>query len=108
SCIKVNSVGDVIVSGEYTGVIDFDPGPGTYTMNAYGQNDVSILKLDNNGNFVWAKEFGGTNIDWPHEIELDASDNIYTTGAFGATVDFDPGPGTFTLSGCGASQSAYV
>jgi hypothetical protein len=48
--------------------------------------------------FVWAKRIGGTLTDRAADLALDASRNVYTTGSFGGTVDFDPGPGVFNMT----------
>ena len=53
--------------------------------------------MDSAGNFGWAKGIGGTRSDIGFGITVDSKDNIYTTGDFGGTVDFDPGVGTFNL-----------
>ncbi len=50
----------------------------------------------------WAKAMGGTGVDAGSSIAVDASGNVYTTGDFRGTADFDPGIGTFTLSSAGS------
>ena len=52
-------------------------------------------------NFQWAKSMGGTSGDIGRSIALDASGNVYTTGTFQGTADFDPGAGTFNLTSAG-------
>ncbi|HNJ13235.1 MAG TPA: hypothetical protein PLN43_06615, partial [Anaerolineales bacterium] len=44
---------------------------------------------------VWTKSMGGTAIDQGYSIAADSIGNLYATGAFMGTVDFDPGVNTF-------------
>lgn len=50
---------------------------------------------------------GGISNDFPTGLKLDASENIYLTGAFRGTVDFDPGPNTVNLTG-GTDWTTFV
>ena len=100
--IFVDISGNVYASGYFWGTVDFDPGPGTFNLTSVGSNDIFTSKLDSNGNFVWAKAMGGTSGDQGHGISVDTSGNVYTTGSFFDTVDFDPGPKTFNLTSAGS------
>ncbi len=97
----VNTPGNVYTSGYFEGTVDFDPGPATYNLTSTGSFDIFISKLDNSGNFVWAKALGGTLGGFGKDISVDSSGNVYTSGDFAGTVDFDPGPGTFDLVSVG-------
>ena len=44
--------------------------------------DIFILKLDNNGNFIWAKDIGNVLESRGCSVALDAAGNVYTTGYF--------------------------
>lgn len=100
---KSDNNGNVITVGVFTGIVDFDPGPGTFTMSSFAStNDIFITKLDGNGNLVWAKQIGGASQnDQASELFTDAAGNSYFTGRFGNTVDFILGAGVlnFTANG---------
>ncbi len=96
--IKLDPSGNIYSTGIFQGTDDFDPGPGTYLLTSFGTFDVYVSKLDASGNFLWAKGFGGIKEDWGYSLALDVLGNVYTTGEFKDIVDFDPGPGTFTLA----------
>lgn len=108
--ITTDSKGNIIISGNFFGTVDMDPSPTTqYNLTASSQytTDVFILKLDINGDFVWAVKIGGSNIDYAHQTVTDKEDNIYTVGAFTDLVDFDPGPSSALLS-CQGLADIYI
>jgi hypothetical protein len=67
-----------------------------------GNDDIFVSKLDKDGNFVWARAMGGSGDDIGRDIALDFDRNVYTTGRFQNTADFDPGlGGIFDLMSAG-------
>ncbi len=102
--ITVDSSGNVYTTGNFNGTQDFDPGPDTFKLISSGDPDVFISKLDSSGDFVWAKALAGTSSKGGIAIAVDPSGNVYTTGNFAGTVDFDPGPGTYTLTTTASSE----
>lgn len=95
--IVLDGQGNVYVTGRFQKFVgtevDFDPGPGVYNIAAIGQYDAFVLKLNANGDFQWAKNFGGGGGGVPvtaNSITVDSNGNVYTTGFFPYTVDFDP------------------
>jgi len=96
--IEVDDLGNVYSTGGFEGTVDFDPGDGTFNFTSVGGSDIFVSKLDPGGNFVWAKAMGGRHRDGGISVTLDGSGNVYTTGIFRDTADFDPGAGTFTLT----------
>lgn len=96
--ITVDAAGNVYTTGHFTGTADFDPGTSSYNLTAAADMDIFISKLDPMGDFVWAKQMGASSFDIGQAIEVDAVGNVYTTGFFYNTVDFDPGVGTYNLS----------
>jgi hypothetical protein len=89
--ISVDAVGNVYTTGYFSGVADFDPGSGTYTLSSAGGTDLFISKLNSAGNFVWAKNIGGLGMEQATAVEVDGSQNVTIGGFFNYMVDFDPG-----------------
>ena len=96
--VKADAAGNVFLAGDFPFTVDFDPGPGTYNIATTGSIDAYVLKLNSSGDFAWAKVFAGTVADAAKGLALDAAGNVYTTGIFQGTADFDPGPGEFNLT----------
>ncbi len=96
--------GNIYTQGTFTGTVDFDPGVGTYTLNASSWKNY-VTKLDSSGNFVWAKSLPATGNE-PADIAADKQGNVYLFSHFGGTQDMDPGPGTYTLYSL--SMASYI
>jgi hypothetical protein len=96
--IALDPSGNIYVTGAFGDTVDFDPGTTIFNLTSQGDLDVFILKLDSLGNFIWAKNFGGTDSDHPAALTVDDSGNVFTTGYFQNTVDFNPNSGIYNLT----------
>ncbi|MBL0328360.1 MAG: SBBP repeat-containing protein [Bacteroidetes bacterium] len=99
--IASDAMGNIYSTGQFGGTIDFDPGAGVVNLTSVSSGDAFILKLDSTGNFVWVKNIGGAGFAYyvyGYSIALDLMSNVYTTGYFHGTVDFNPGSGTDSLT----------
>lgn len=96
--IQTDHLGNIISAGVFQNTVDFNPGNGISNLSAAGYDDVFIQKMDSTGNFIWAKKIGGVSHDRLKSVIVDQIGNIYSTGYFSQTVDFDPGTGTFNLT----------
>ncbi|HRI25299.1 MAG TPA: SBBP repeat-containing protein [Ferruginibacter sp.] len=99
--LVTDAAGNIYVCGPFSGTGDFDPGPAVFNLTSAGNFDVFVAKYDSNGNFIWAKNMGGPDYDQAVCLALDGSGNVYVTGFFSTTGDFDPGPGVFNLVSTG-------
>jgi hypothetical protein len=102
--VVVDGSGNSYTIGYYSGTVDFDPGAGVLNLTSNGGNDIYISKLDPSGNLVWVQTFGGTSADHGYGITTDALGDIYATGSFIGTVDFDPGSGVFNMTTTGSDM----
>jgi len=99
--IALDNARNVYTTGSFKGTVDFDPGTGSVSLVANGTQDLEdifISKLDTAGNFVWAKQIGGTESDVAYSLALDPWNNVIVAGMFAGTVDFDPGTGVYNLA----------
>lgn len=96
--IALDAAGNVYTAGRFIGGADFDPGAATFNLTPTGLQDVFVSKLDNAGNFVWAKQISGPNTNsYCWTLTVDISGNVVLAGVFGSATDFDPGPGVYTV-----------
>lgn len=77
---------------------------GTTTLTNSGFGDFFVVKLDANGNFIWAKNFGDGGSNHANAIAADVSGNVFIAGNYNnATLTL----GTYTLNGNG-NDDAFV
>jgi len=92
--VACDDSGSAYVTGDFMNMVDFDPGAGEDYHTEAGSGDVFLSRFDPDGNFLWARTWGGA--DYPESasgVAVDDSGDVYVTGGFRGTVDFDPGPG---------------
>ncbi|MES2848971.1 MAG: SBBP repeat-containing protein [Bacteroidota bacterium] len=98
--ISLDEDDNILVSGNFWSTADFDPGPAVQNLTAWANADNFILKLNHDGDFVWVKQIGGPSVAiLPFSIKTDRNNNVIIAGHFnGGTCDFDPGPGTNSIT----------
>ncbi len=101
--IAVDADGNMFITGCFQGTADFDPGAGVAGLISAGDDDIFVSKLNTDGNLLWAKGMGGVGADRSFSIAIDAEGNVYTTGHFFNTADFDPGTEMAPLTAAGNS-----
>jgi len=101
--IAVDAAGNAHITGQYQGTVDFNPGGTAMQLvsKASGGTDIFIAKYDATGNCLWANGVDGSGTDIGYGIALDTAGNVFVTGSFSATADFNPGgaPAELTTSG---------
>lgn len=95
--ISIDSDNNIYTVGGYSGTCDFDPGPGEFLFDLF--DDAVLTKFDENGNFRYASAFTSEadGLCNGRRLVIDHKQNIYITGEFGGTTDFDPGTAIFNL-----------
>jgi hypothetical protein len=94
--IATDGSGNSIVSGEFRGTATF----GDITLSSAGSSDIFIAKYDGDGNFLRARQVGGTGFVSGRGIATDGSGHIIVTGDFFLTATL----GDTTLTSAGSSD----
>jgi hypothetical protein len=99
-----DAAGNVYAVGILNGSVDFDPGPGFFYLNESNphQGDMYCVKLNRQGQLVWAKIVGGADgysalEETTPTVSLDAQGNVFVAGIYTNQSDMDPGPATLFL-----------
>lgn len=98
--VALDPAGNVIVSGEYFGTVNF----GSTNATSVGGFDAFVVKYNNNGTLLWSRQFGAAQDDHGSRVATDAAGNIYLAGDFQLTVAF----GTNSLTSAGGSDLYLV
>ncbi|NEQ71852.1 MAG: DUF4347 domain-containing protein [Okeania sp. SIO2C9] len=103
--IATDSNGNVWATGGFEGTIDIDS-DGNNDLTSNGSFDSYVAKFDSNGNLQFAQNIGGGSSDWGYGIATDSNGNVWATGYFQGSIDFNSdGIDDLTSNG---SRDSYV
>lgn len=93
--IALDKDNSIYANGEFSNTVDFDPGPGTFSVTnegGLGNVDVFINKLDSAGNYMWTGVMAGDDVNcYAKNLFVDDNYSIYTSGDCQDSVDVEPG-----------------
>jgi len=104
NAIVVDASGNVYTCGTFYDTVSFDPLAPNASLTSFGGADIFIMKQDQSGNFLWVKQIGGTSFESADAMAIDALGNLYLTGSFEGTTDFDPDVTLANKTASGASD----
>ncbi|MCB9637912.1 MAG: hypothetical protein H6727_03295 [Myxococcales bacterium] len=79
SGVVLDGNGSIYITGGFSGSATF----GATTLTSVGDEDIFIAKLDSAGNWLWAKQAGGSAADRGYSIATDGNHQVYVYGLFG-------------------------
>lgn len=94
--LAIDSQGSIYIIGRFSDSATF----GHITLPGYGNFDIYVAKLSNNGTWLWAVQAGGYGDDTGYAITVGSDDSIYITGLFRSQGYF----GNTSLSSLGMSD----
>lgn len=87
--ITADSAGNVLVTGQFFGTVDFGGGG----LTSAGAEDAFVAKYDASGAHLWSQRFGGVpDNDRGYAIAVNEFDDVIVTGSFQGSADFGGGP----------------
>jgi gliding motility-associated-like protein len=104
--IKLDEDENAIIAGVFEESIDADPGYNSVILEAKGESDGFIEKLDRNGNLVWVQQFESSKRTSIVTLAF-GKEAIYAAGGFNGETDFDPSIG-FSLRTSSGNYDAFT
>ena len=114
--VLVDADASAIVTGAWSGAIDFDPGSGTRTLGSLGQGgatDIFVARYSATGGLLWVSRFGestalASRVNRGTALALGSAGSLIVGGYFFGTPDFDPGSSALRLTSLGESDVFIV
>ena len=121
SAIKFDRNKNILITGQFYCDVDLNPSKNlmdtfyfqsAYSLGYYGVN-FYVVKLDSNGNFIWATggystpkifQTSAAGMFQPMDLDVDSSNNVFVTGWKQGTTVFIPS----TTPGGGTAKYSYI
>jgi uncharacterized repeat protein (TIGR01451 family) len=87
----------------FTGNFDTQASFGSLSLTNGANDNALLVKINNNGNYSWAKSFGGNGNDQGYDLKCKGNGQLFLTGVYSGNITF----GTIPLSG-GSNFRAYL
>ncbi len=113
TAMKIDSQGNLLLTGTFTGTADFDPSSAVYNLVSSGFSSQAlnafIVKMDSNGNLIMATAIQCTYNIISNSIASDSSGNILVSGRFIGTADFELASNlVYNVTASGFSYDIYM
>lgn len=86
--VAVDAGGNVLISGLFSGVIDYGGGE----LDTAGGADAFVAKLDPEGNHLWSRRFGDANAQAADALATYGTTDVLICGEFSGTLDLGGTP----------------
>ncbi len=98
----------LLVSGNFSGAVDFDPSTNALNLSSNGGTDVFIAKYSTLFIPQWAYTIGGVNNDTCFSSTVSSSGELIITGNYTNTVDFDPSSASNILINSSTANNTFI
>lgn len=84
-----SQTGDIYLYGGFKNSFDIDTGLENHTLNAVGDVDGFILRLDASGNYIWSYSIGTEKREVVYGVDTGPEGEIYCAGSFEDQLSFN-------------------
>ncbi len=95
--MAVDHLGNVFTTGSFDDTLIADMDTGYYPIGSNGRGDIYLSKRSATGALLWIHSFGNYENDAGLSVAVDSIGNVFISGYFADTIDFDPGVGVSNL-----------
>jgi len=107
--LTLDPSGDAVITGAFSGALDFDPSVGTATLTSLGSagaTDIFAARYSAAGSFTWVSRMGestsaGDRKNSGSALAVDPLGGLLVAGRFFGAPDFDPGSSAFRFTSFG-------
>jgi hypothetical protein len=108
TAVHIDGAGNIYLGAEFGNTVDFDPGAGVANFTALGFTNGILVKYSSAGVFQWGFAVASATDSGVESITTNAAGDVFFSGAFWNTVDFDPGAGIANLTAVGNSDVFFA
>ena len=94
--LAIDNSANLLLGGYFENTVDFDPGPGKATLYSKQGTLAYLLKLNSNGEYLWAEAFYGSTAHKGTLVALDPENRILIAGNFDRDISFPTTDGNRT------------
>ena len=99
--------GSVFITGYFSSTANFGSGGQMHTLSSSAISDIYAAKYSSNGDYRWAVAMGDIGTDVGYGIAVNDLEDVFISGYFASSADFDPSAATFNLNSNG-SFDAFI
>ncbi|MGB0863121.1 MAG: SBBP repeat-containing protein [Saprospiraceae bacterium] len=106
--LELDNNGNIYITGLFSGTLDFVAGTSTDDLTTTQSMAAFVAKFTPTGSYVWAKKTENISSIIFNDLEIDNTGNLYLTGAYRSSTDFNPSTMTNILPLSGNTDAFLV
>src|SRR5690606_8145205 len=106
--ITTDKLGRLYICGYFMETADLDPGADSFQILSNGGFDSYLLSLDQAGQFLWGRSFGGNQNECVFTMSVTEDFTINSTGLFAGNADFHIDRDTYAFVNTAGNHDIFL